>query len=92
MNRRVVVTGMGGVTALGDAWEGLLVEIMDVLSPSILQRLKLQEGLFRAALNPAQLSQPIWTLSTTVNGSGATLKGWEAERRSYEVPPAKKAA
>lgn len=30
-----------------------------------------------AALNPAQLSQPIWTLSTTVNGSGATLKGWE---------------
>jgi iron complex outermembrane receptor protein len=30
-----------------------------------------------AALNPAQLSQPIWTLSTTVNGSGATLNGWE---------------
>ena len=28
--------------------EGLLVEIMDVLSLSILQRLKLQEGLFRA--------------------------------------------
>lgn len=30
-----------------------------------------------AALNPALLSQPIWTLSTTVNGSGATLKGLE---------------
>lgn len=30
-----------------------------------------------AALNPAQLSQPIWTLSTTVNGSGATLSGFE---------------
>ena len=30
-----------------------------------------------AALNPALLTQPIWTLSTTVNGSGATLKGWE---------------
>ncbi len=30
-----------------------------------------------AALNPSQLSQPIWTLSTTVNGSGAKLNGWE---------------
>jgi iron complex outermembrane receptor protein len=30
-----------------------------------------------AALNPAQQSQPIWTLVTTVNGSGATLKGVE---------------
>lgn len=30
-----------------------------------------------AALNPAQLSQPIWTLATTVNGSGAKLTGWE---------------
>lgn len=30
-----------------------------------------------AALNPAQLSQPIWTISTTTNGSGATLKGIE---------------
>lgn len=30
-----------------------------------------------AALNPAQLSQPIWTLSTTINGSGAKLNGWE---------------
>lgn len=30
-----------------------------------------------AALNPAQQSQPIWTLATTVNGSGATLSGWE---------------
>lgn len=30
-----------------------------------------------AALNPALQSQPIWTLVTTVNGSGATLKGWE---------------
>ncbi|MDP3549258.1 MAG: TonB-dependent receptor [Novosphingobium sp.] len=30
-----------------------------------------------AALNPALLSQPIWTLSTTVNGTGAKLKGVE---------------
>jgi iron complex outermembrane recepter protein len=30
-----------------------------------------------AALNPALQSQPIWTLATTVNGSGATLKGIE---------------
>lgn len=30
-----------------------------------------------AALNPALLSQPIWTIATTVNGSGATLKGVE---------------
>ncbi len=30
-----------------------------------------------AALNQALLSQPIWTLVTTVNGSGATLDGWE---------------
>ena len=30
-----------------------------------------------AALNPALLSQPIWTLSTTTNGSGATLSGIE---------------
>lgn len=30
-----------------------------------------------AALNPALLDQPIWTLSTTVNGSGAKLKGVE---------------
>jgi TonB-dependent receptor len=30
-----------------------------------------------AALNPASLGQPIWTLATTVNGSGATLTGIE---------------
>lgn len=30
-----------------------------------------------AALNPALQTQPIWTLATTVNGSGATLKGVE---------------
>lgn len=30
-----------------------------------------------AALNPGQLLEPRWTLSTTVNGSGATLKGVE---------------
>lgn len=30
-----------------------------------------------AALNPALQAQPIWTLATTVNGSGATLKGVE---------------
>ncbi|MCW3837419.1 TonB-dependent receptor [Sphingomonas canadensis] len=30
-----------------------------------------------AALNPAQQSQPIWTISTTGNGAGASLKGIE---------------
>lgn len=30
-----------------------------------------------AALNPALQTQPIWTLATTINGSGATLKGVE---------------
>lgn len=30
-----------------------------------------------AALNPAQQLEPRWTISTTVNGSGATLKGVE---------------
>lgn len=30
-----------------------------------------------AALNPAQQSAPIWTISTTVNGTGASLKGAE---------------
>jgi iron complex outermembrane recepter protein len=30
-----------------------------------------------AFLNPAQLSQPIWTVVTTVNGTGASLKGVE---------------
>lgn len=30
-----------------------------------------------AALNPAQLLEDRWTLSTTVNGKGASLSGWE---------------
>ena len=30
-----------------------------------------------AALNPSQLLEDRWTLATTVNGEGATLKGWE---------------
>jgi TonB-dependent receptor len=30
-----------------------------------------------AALNPAQQSLPIWTISTTINGTGASLKGAE---------------
>jgi len=30
-----------------------------------------------AALNPALLSQPIWAISTTINGTGADLKGIE---------------
>ena len=30
-----------------------------------------------AALNPAQQAQPIWTITTTVNGTGASLKGAE---------------
>lgn len=30
-----------------------------------------------AFLNPAQQSQPIWTITTTVNGTGASLKGAE---------------
>ncbi|ASR51325.1 MAG: TonB-dependent receptor [Blastomonas fulva] len=30
-----------------------------------------------AAINPSQLLEPRWVLSTTVNGEGATLEGWE---------------
>ncbi|WP_404338238.1 TonB-dependent receptor [Sphingomonas sp. MMS12-HWE2-04] len=30
-----------------------------------------------AALNPALLAQPIWTIQTTINGTGANLKGVE---------------
>jgi TonB-dependent receptor len=36
-----------------------------------------------AALNPAQQSLPIWTITTTVNGTGASLKGAEV---SLQLP------
>jgi iron complex outermembrane recepter protein len=41
------------------------------LSPSVLNPSS------PAALNPAQLAQPIWTIQSTVNGTGASLKGAE---------------
>jgi TonB-dependent receptor len=41
------------------------------LSPSVLSPSS------PAALNPAQLSQPIWTIATTGNGTGASLEGVE---------------
>ncbi|WP_088308542.1 TonB-dependent receptor [Novosphingobium sp. B 225] len=56
-------TQSASVTGATFTQTGLPVSVLNPSSP--------------AALNPAQLSQPIWTLSTTVNGSGATLKGWE---------------
>lgn len=36
-----------------------------------------------ATINPALLSQPIWNISTTVNGTGAKLKGMEV---SLQMP------
>lgn len=56
-------TQSASVTGATFAQTGLPVSVLNPSSP--------------AALNPAQLSQPIWTLVTTVNGSGATLDGWE---------------
>ncbi|MEJ6011532.1 TonB-dependent receptor [Novosphingobium aquae] len=56
-------TQSASVTGATFTQTGLPVSVLNPSSP--------------AALNPAQLSQPIWTLVTTVNGSGATLKGWE---------------
>ncbi len=56
-------TQSASVTGATFTQTGLPVSVLNPASP--------------AALNPAQLSQPIWTLVTTVNGSGATLDGWE---------------
>ncbi|MEY4160741.1 MAG: hypothetical protein RLZZ136_1362, partial [Pseudomonadota bacterium] len=56
-------TQSASVTGATFTQTGLPVSVLNPSSP--------------AALNPAQQSQPIWTLSTTVNGSGATLKGVE---------------
>ena len=56
-------TQSASLTGATFAQTGLPVSVLNPSSP--------------AALNPALLTQPIWTLSTTVNGSGATLKGWE---------------
>lgn len=51
------------VTGATFAQTGLPVSVLSPSSP--------------AALNPALLNDPIWTLATTVNGAGATLKGIE---------------
>jgi iron complex outermembrane recepter protein len=56
-------TQSASVTGATFTQTGLPVSVLNPASP--------------AALNPASLSQPIWTLVTTVNGSGATLKGVE---------------
>ena len=56
-------TQSASITGATFAQTGLPVSVLNPSSP--------------AALNPALLTQPIWTLATTVNGSGATLKGWE---------------
>ncbi len=56
-------TQSASLTGATFAQTGLPVSVLNPSSP--------------AALNPALLTQPIWTLATTVNGSGATLKGWE---------------
>lgn len=56
-------TQSASLTGATFAQTGLPVSVLNPSSP--------------AALNPALLTQPIWTLTTTVNGSGATLKGWE---------------
>lgn len=51
------------ITEATFAQTGLPVSVLSPASP--------------AALNPALLNQPIWTLSTTINGTGAKLKGIE---------------
>ncbi|MCY1670433.1 TonB-dependent receptor [Novosphingobium sp. SL115] len=56
-------TQSAAITEATFAQTGLPVSVLNPSSP--------------AALNPALLNQPIWTLSTTVNGTGATLKGIE---------------
>ena len=56
-------TQAASVTGATFTQTGLPVSVLNPASP--------------AALNPAQLSQPIWTLVTTVNSTGATLNGWE---------------
>ena len=56
-------TQSASLTGATFAQTGLPVAVLNPSSP--------------AALNPALLNDPIWTLTTTVNGSGATLKGWE---------------
>lgn len=62
-------TQSASVTGATFSQTGLPVSVLNPSSP--------------AALNPALLTQPIWTLSTTVNGSGATLTGIEL---SAQIP------
>jgi iron complex outermembrane recepter protein len=56
-------TQSASVTGATFAQTGLPASVLSPASP--------------AALNPAQQLEPRWTLRTTVNGSGATLKGIE---------------
>jgi iron complex outermembrane recepter protein len=56
-------TQSASVTGATFAQTGLPASVLSPASP--------------AALNPAQQPEPRWTLRTTVNGSGATLKGIE---------------
>jgi iron complex outermembrane receptor protein len=56
-------TQTAAITEATFAQTGLPVSVLNPSSP--------------AALNPALLTQPIWTLTTPVNGTGAKLKGIE---------------
>lgn len=56
-------TQTSAITEATFAQTGLPVSVLNPSSP--------------AALNPALLTQPIWTLTTPVNGTGAKLKGVE---------------
>ncbi|WP_054109091.1 TonB-dependent receptor [Novosphingobium sp. AAP83] len=56
-------TQSAAITEATFAQTGLPVSVLNPSSP--------------AALTPALLNQPIWTLTTTVNGTGAKLKGIE---------------
>ncbi len=62
-------TQSSALTGATFAQTGLPVSVLSPASP--------------AAINPALLTQPIWTLTTTINGSGASLKGVEL---SAQVP------
>ena len=74
--------------------EGLLVEIMDVLSPSILQRLNLQEGLFRAEVTDWRAVVDCILIDTDFQGEVFNVRLADVpERRQdlvqgrYRLPP-----
>ena len=74
--------------------EGLLVEITDVLSPSILQRLNLQEGLFRAEVTDWRAVVDCILIDTDYQGEVFNVRLADVPERKqdlvqgrYRLPP-----